>query len=130
MSWMTSSVHKYCNSGGRESTLFEVQCEVQSVMIWGSMSSAAVSPLGFLKSNQCSHVPGHFRALHAFSSNQLCKDTDFIFKQDLIVAHTAKGNKSFSDHVTCYCQVDLTPHSECEYCQEEDESPKPIMQMT
>ncbi len=38
----------------------------QSVMIWAAMSSAGVGPLCFLKSTaQCSHLPGHFRALHA-----------------------------------------------------------------
>ncbi len=37
----------------------------QSVMIWAAMSSAGVGPLCFLKSSQRSHLPGHFRALHA-----------------------------------------------------------------
>ncbi len=37
----------------------------QSVMIWAAMSSAGVGPLCFLKSSQCSHLPGNFIALHA-----------------------------------------------------------------
>ncbi len=37
----------------------------QSVMIWAAMSSAGIGPLCFLKSSQCSHLTGHFRALHA-----------------------------------------------------------------
>ncbi len=38
----------------------------QSVMIWAAMSSADVGPLCFLKSSQRSHLPGDFRALHAY----------------------------------------------------------------
>ncbi len=34
-------------------------------MIWAAMSSAGVGPLCFLKSSQRSHLPEHFRALHA-----------------------------------------------------------------
>ncbi len=52
-------------SGGRvERSRISVKFP-QSVMIWAAMSSAGVSPLCFLKSSQCSHLPGNFRALHA-----------------------------------------------------------------
>ncbi len=59
----------------------------QSVMIWGAMSSAGVGPLCFLKTNV---LP---------SADQLFKDADFIFQQDLAPAHTAKSTKSWlNDH--------------------------------
>ncbi len=38
----------------------------QSVMIWAAMSSAGVGPIVFSEvHSQRSHLPGHFRALHA-----------------------------------------------------------------
>ncbi len=72
----------------------------QSVMIWGAMSSAGVGPLCFLKTNIT--APVYQEMLEYFmlpSADQLFKDTDFIFQQDLAPAHTAKSTKSWlNDH--------------------------------
>ncbi len=65
-------------------------------MIWGAMSSAGVGPLCFLKTNVTAPVYQdileHFMLL---SADQLFKDADFIFQQDLAPAHTAKSIKSW-----------------------------------
>ncbi len=64
----------------------------QSVMIWGAMSSAGVGPLCFLKTNITALV--YQEILEDFmlpSADQLFKDADFIFQQDLAPAHTAKS---------------------------------------
>ncbi len=61
----------------------------QSVMIWGAMSSAGVGPLCFLKTNVT--APVYQEILEHFmlpSADQLFKDADFIFQQDLAPAHT------------------------------------------
>ncbi len=76
----------------------------QSVMIWGAMSSAGVGPLCFLKTNVT--APVYQDILEHFmlpSADQLFKDADFIFQQDLAPAHTAKSTKSWlNDHgVVC-----------------------------
>ncbi len=66
----------------------------QSVMIWGVMSSAGVGPLCFLKTNIT--APVYQEILEHFmlpSADQLFKDADFIFQQDLAPAHTAKSTK-------------------------------------
>ncbi len=72
----------------------------QSVMIWGAMSSAGVGPLCFLKTNVTASVYQYI--LEHFmlpSADQLFKDADFIFQQDLAPAHTAKSTKSWlNDH--------------------------------
>ncbi len=72
----------------------------QSVMIWAAMSSAGVGPLCFLKSTVNAAI--YQEILEHFmlpSADQLIKDADFIFQQDLAPAHTAKGTKSwFNDH--------------------------------
>ncbi len=69
----------------------------QSVMIWGAMSSAGVGPLCFLKT-----APVYQEILQHFmlpSADQLFKDADFIFQQDLAPAHTAISTKSWlNDH--------------------------------
>ncbi len=71
-----------------------------SVMIWGAMSSAGVGPLCFLKTNVT--APVYQDILEHFmlpSADQLFKDADFIFQQDLAPAHTAKSSKSWlNDH--------------------------------
>ncbi len=72
----------------------------QSVMIWGSMSSAGVGPLRFLKTNVTEpiyqEIVEHFMLP---SADQLFKDADFIFQQDLTTAHTAKSTKRWlNDH--------------------------------
>ncbi len=72
----------------------------QSVMIWGAMSSAGVGPFCFLKTNVT--APVYQEILKHFmlpSADQLFKDADFIFQQDLAPAHTAKSTKSWlNDH--------------------------------
>ncbi len=72
----------------------------QSVMIWGAMSSAGVGPLCFLKANVT--APVYQEILEHFelpSADQLFKDADFIFQQNLAPAHTAKSTKSWlNDH--------------------------------
>ncbi len=64
------------------------------------MSSAAVGPLCFLKTNVT--APVYQEILEHFmlpSADQLFKDADFIFQQDLAPAHTAKSTKSWlKDH--------------------------------
>ncbi len=64
-------------------------------MIWGKMSSAGVGLLCFLKTNVT--APVYQDILEHFmlpSAEQLFKDADFIFQQDLAPAHTAKSTKS------------------------------------
>ncbi len=66
----------------------------QSVMIWGAMSSAGVGPLFFFKPNITAPVYQHI--LENFmlpSADQLFKEVNFIFQQDLAPAHTAKSTK-------------------------------------
>ncbi len=68
----------------------------QSVMIWGAMSSAVVGPLCFLKTYIT--APVYLYILEHFmlpSADQLFKNADFIFQQDLAPAHTAKSTKSW-----------------------------------
>ncbi len=69
-------------------------------MIWGAMSSAGVGRLCFLKTNVT--APVYQEMLEHFmlpSADQLFKNADFIFQQDLTPAHTAKSTKSwFNDH--------------------------------
>ncbi len=73
----------------------------QSVMIWGTMSSAGVGPLCFLKTNITppvyKYILEHFMLP---SADQLFKDADFIVQQDLAPVHTAKSTKRWlNDHV-------------------------------
>ncbi len=72
----------------------------QFVMNLGAMSSAGVGPLCFLKTNVT--APVYQEILVHFmlpSADQLFKDADFIFQQDLAPAHTAKSTKSWlNDH--------------------------------
>ncbi len=66
----------------------------QSVMIWVAMSSAGVGPLCFLKTNVTAPIYQEIlEHLMLPSADQLFKDTDFIFQQDLAPAHTAKSTK-------------------------------------
>ncbi len=90
---------KVLESGGRvEKLIAQVAwssvLSFQSVMIWGAMSSAGVGPLCFLKTKVT--APVYQEILEHFmlpSSEQLFKDADFIFQQDLAPAHTAKAPK-------------------------------------
>ncbi len=77
----------------------------QSVMIWGAMSSAGVGPLCFLKTNITAPVYQDILEHFMLPSDQLFKDADLIFQQDLAPAHTAKTTKSWlNDH--CVCVLD------------------------
>ncbi len=61
-------------------------------MIWGTMSSAGVGPLCFLKTTVT--APVYQEMLEHFmlpSADQLFKDADLIFQQDLAPAHTSKS---------------------------------------
>ncbi len=63
----------------------------QSVMIWGTMSSAGVGLLCFLKTNVTAPVyQEHLEHFMLPSADQLFKDADFIFQQDLTPAHTGQ----------------------------------------
>ncbi len=73
---------------------------LQSVMIWAAMSSAGVGPLCFLKSTV--NAAFYQKIIEHFmlpSADKLYGDADFIFQQDMVPAHTAKGNKNwFNNH--------------------------------
>ncbi len=65
-------------------------------MIWGTMSSAGVGPLCFLKTNVTAPVYQEIlEHIMVPSGDQLFKDADFIFQQDLAPAHTAKSTRSW-----------------------------------
>ena len=72
------------------------------------------------------------------SADDLHGDADFIFQLDLAPAHTAKGTKSrFNDHgVTVLdwlenrSDLHLVENLRGADCQEEDETPDPMTQMT
>ncbi len=96
---------KVLESGGRvEKLISQVAWSPvkfpQSVMIWGAMSSAGVGPLCFLKTNVTAPVYQYIFGAFTFpSADQLFKDADFIFQQDLAPVHTAKSTKSWlNDH--------------------------------
>ncbi len=93
----------------------------QSVMIWAAMSSADVGSFCFLKTNVSSHI--YEEILKHFmlpSADQLFKDADFIFQQDMAPAHTAKSTKSWlNDHGVGV--LDWPANSPDLYCQEENE---------
>ncbi len=88
--------------GGEAHSPSCLKCSVkfpQSVMIWGVMSSAGVGPLCFLKTNVT--APVYQDILEHFmlpSADQLFKDADFIFQQDLAPAHTAKSTNSWLNY--------------------------------
>ncbi len=63
----------------------------QSVMIWGVMWSAGVVHCVFWKQRHCTRLPRHLEHFMLPSADQLFKDADFIFQQDLAPAHTAKA---------------------------------------
>ncbi len=73
-------------------------------MIWAAMSSAGVGPLCFLKSTVNAaiyqEILEHFMLPPA---DQLYGDADFIFQQDLALAHTAKGTKAGSITMVLLC---------------------------
>ncbi len=99
------------------------------MMIWGAMSSAGVGPLCFLKTNVTALV--YQELLEHFmlpSADQLFKDADVIFQQDVAPAHTAKSTKRWlNDHGVGVLDwpansSDLNPKREyMGYCQEENQ---------
>ncbi len=100
----------------------------QSVMIWAAMSSAGVGPLYFLKSSQRSHLPGHFRALHASFCWQALWRCWFHFPAGLGTCPHCQRYQKLVQWPWCYCAwlaSKLTwpePHRESMgHCQEEDE---------
>ncbi len=53
----------------------------------------------FENQRHCTRLPRHFEHFMLPSADQLFKDADFIFQQDLAPAHTAKSTKSWlNDH--------------------------------
>ncbi len=66
----------------------------QYVMIWGAMSSADVGPFCFLKTNVTAPVYQNILHFMLPSADQLFKDADFIFQQDVAPAHTAKSTNT------------------------------------
>ncbi len=78
---------KVLESGGRVEKLI---AQVAWSPVLSAMSSAGVGPLCFLKTNIT--PPVYQEMLEHFilpSADQLFKDADFIFLQDLAPAHTA-----------------------------------------
>ncbi len=70
-------------------------------MIWGALSSAGVGPLCFLKTNVT--APVYQYILEHFmlpSTDQIFKDTDFIFQEDSAPAHTAKSSVPYLPYLT------------------------------
>ncbi len=68
-------------------------------MIGGAMSSAGVGPLCFLKTSVT--APVYREILEHFMlpcADQLFKDVDFIFQQDLAPVHTAISTRSWLNH--------------------------------
>ncbi len=100
---LENKVHRVWRKGGEAHSPSYLKYSVkfpQSVMIGGTMSSAGVGPLCFLKTNVT--APIYQDILEHFmlpSADQLFKYTDFIFQQDLAPVHTAKSTKSWlNDH--------------------------------
>ncbi len=82
----------------------------QSVMICGAMSSAG-GPLCFLKTNITAAV--YQEMLEHFmlpSADQLFKDADFIFQQDLAPDHTAKSTKHWLNDMVLVCLTGPQTH--------------------
>ncbi len=97
----------------------------QSVMIWVQCHLLVLVHYVFFKTNVT--APVYQYILEHFmlpSADQLFKDADFIFQQDLAPAHTAKSTKSWlNDHGVGVLDwpansPDLNPRESIEYCQE------------
>ncbi len=94
--------------------LFGVQCHLLVLVhcvFWKPTSPAPV----------CQYIFEHFMLP---SADQLFKDTDFIFQQDLAPAHTAKSTKSWLNECVWLASKLTRPEPYREsmgYCQEENE---------
>ncbi len=89
-----SDESKFCISFGNQGP--RVWRKVGEAHSPSCLSSANVGPLCFLKTNVT--APVYQEILEHFilpSADQLFKDADFIFQQDLAPAHTAKSTKSW-----------------------------------
>ncbi len=80
-------------------------------MIRGAMSSAGVGPLCFLKTNVTAPVYQDILEYYMLpSADQLIRDADFIFQQDLAPAHTANSIKSWLNEHGVVCLTGLQTH--------------------
>ncbi len=102
----------------------------QSVMIWGcNVICWCWSIVFFENQRHCTRLPRKCWSTSCFpSADQLFKDADFIFQQDLAPAHTAKSTKNWLNDMVLVCldwPAKLTrpePYRESMgYCQEENE---------
>ncbi len=100
----------------------------QSVMIWAAMSSAGVGPMFSEVHSQRSHLPGHFRALHASFCWQALWRCWFHFPAGLGTCPHCQRYQKLVQWPWCYCAWLASklawpePHRESMgYCQEEDE---------
>ncbi len=76
----------------------------QSVMIWAAMSSAGVGPLCFSEVySQRSHLPGHFRALHASFCWQALWRCWFHFPAGLGTCPHCQRYQKLVQWPWCYC---------------------------
>ncbi len=114
---------------GTASMLLEVQCEVSTVSddlgchvicwCWSTVFSEVHS--------QCSHLPGHFKALHASFCWQALWRCWFHFSAGLGTCPHCQRYQKLAQWPWCYCAWLASklawpePHREfMEYCQEED----------
>ncbi len=102
--------------GGEAHSPSCLKSRVKSVMIWGAMSYAGVGPLCFLKTNVT--APVYKYILEHFmlpSVDQLFKDADLIFQQDLTPAQHCQKHRLYWPANS----PDLNPIENL--CQEENE---------
>ncbi len=102
---------------------------LQSVMIWGDVICWCWSIVFFENQRHCP-VYQEIWSFMLPSADQLFKDADFIFQQDLTPAHTAKSTKSWlNDHALAANSPDLNIENLWVF-QEENETGDQKMQMS
>ncbi len=119
---------KVLASGGRVEKLISPVLSFHSLWWFGVQCHLLVLVhLCFLKTNVTAHICQDILEHFMLSSaDQLFKDADFIFQQDLAPAHTAKSTKSWlNDHGVGVLDwpansPDLNPRESMRYCQEEN----------